>query len=272
MAQGLLPRGGPTTYYFANRIQQLPLALVATAATSAVFPALKALGHERRLGELRQLHDRTQLMVLFVGLPATVGLFVLAEPIVTVLLGHGEFGAEGIARTSRALSVLCLSLLPAGAVGLAGRTYYALGDFRTPVVISIAMLGLNLALNTLFLVVLGFDVEGLALATAISSWGNLALLLPGLVRRLPAPAGEPGGERPWGSIGRIAAASGLCGAAAWAAYLSLAAETPSLAPLLAAILCSVVVYVAAAQVLEVPQWSALRGRLRRSSRRPDGGR
>jgi putative peptidoglycan lipid II flippase len=259
MAQALLPRGGPTTYYFANRIQQLPLALVATAATSAVFPMLKALGHQRRHTELRALHDRTQRMVLFVGLPATVGLFVLARPVVTVLLGHGEFGAEGIERTSRALSVLCFSLLPAGAVGLAGRTYYAIGDFRTPVVVSSAMLGVNLALNTLFLVVLGLDVEGLALATAISSWGNLALLLPGLGRRLPA---SPGGGSVR-SIVRIAAASALCGLAAYAGHRAMPAEAGSAAALFTAIACGIVSYVVSAHVLGVPEWGSFRARLSR---------
>ncbi|MCP3916695.1 MAG: murein biosynthesis integral membrane protein MurJ [bacterium] len=268
MAQALLPRGGPTTYYFANRIQQLPLALIATAATSAVFPALKAFGHERRFGELRRLHDRTQLMVLFVGLPATVGLFVLAEPVVTVLLGHGEFGAEGIERTSRALSVLCFSLLPAGAVGLAGRTYYAIGDFRTPVVISIGMLGLNLALNVVFLVVLGLDVEGLALATAISSWGNLALLLPGLTRRLPGASGERVGA----SIARIAGAAAASGLAALGTHLALGGEPASPAHLVAAILCGVVVYALAARVLGVPQWALFRARFRRRADRSDAGR
>ena len=261
MAQGMLSRGGPTTYYFANRIQQLPLALVATAATSAVFPVLKALGHERRHGELRALHGRTQLMVVFLALPASVGLFVLAPLVVEVLLGHGEFGAEGVERTARALRVLCISLLPAGAVGLVGRAYYAIGDFKTPVRVSVAMLVLNIALNVVFLVGFGMDVEGLALSTAVTSWGNLAILLPGLARRLRADGG-PGGFG--AELLRIAAATGVLGVATWALEGPLTGLLGEVAGLLTTIAAGAGSYALAAQALAVPQWGQLRaGRRRR---------
>lgn len=260
MAQGMLSRGGPTTYYFANRIQQLPLALVATAATSAVFPVLKALGHERRTGELRGLHDRTQLMVVFLALPASVGLWVLAEPVVAVLLGHGEFGAEGIERTARALRVLSLSLLPAGAVGLVGRAYYAVGDFKTPVRVSIGMLVLNIVLNVLFLVVLGMDVEGLALSTALTSWGNLALLVPGLRGRLPR---SPGAPRGGGDLIRIALATGVLAVLAVGLFGPLSRLLGEGLGLLATIAGAGGGYALASELLAVPQWRQLRRRFRR---------
>ncbi|MEM7515896.1 MAG: murein biosynthesis integral membrane protein MurJ, partial [Planctomycetota bacterium] len=177
MAESLLPPGGPTLHYYANRLQQFPLALIAIAATSAVFPSLKALGHRGQLKELRSLHDSTQLAISFVALPASLGLFLLAQPIVQVSLEHGAFGAEGVRRTSDALRALSLAILPAGATGLVARTYYALGDFRTPVQVSIVALTLNVALNVVFIVGFGFDVSGLAWATAITSWGGLFGLL-----------------------------------------------------------------------------------------------
>ena len=93
------------------------------------------------------------------------------------------------------------------------RTYYAMGDFVTPVKVSAGMLALNVALNAWFLVGLGMDVEGLALATAITSALNAALLFPGLTRRL----GLPASEHPWsGAFARIALAAVTCGAAAFA--------------------------------------------------------
>jgi putative peptidoglycan lipid II flippase len=270
MAQALLTRGGPTTYYYANRIQQLPLALVATAATSAVFPALKALGHAGRTEELRRLHARTHLSIVFVALPATVGLFVLARPIVAVLLGHGEFGEEGIVRTADALRLLCLALLPAGAVGLVGRTYYAIGDFMTPVRVSTAMLGLNIALNLLFLLAFRLDVAGLALATAISAWGNLALLVPGLLGRWKGVA-EPTGLRFGDSLLRMGIAAGLCGLAAWSGHRALAEDAHSVAALAVAILSGIVVYIAASTALGVPQWTEIRARIGRPWRAGDRG-
>jgi putative peptidoglycan lipid II flippase len=191
MAEALLPVGGPSAQYYANRIQQFPLALVAAAATSAVFPALKALVQVGRAQEMRALHDRTQLAVAFLALPASAGLFALGPEIATALFQHGRYGPEGTARIAAALSMSALALFPAGAVGLASRVYYAAGDFRTPVRISVAMLALNTVLNYLFVAVLGLDVEGLALGTALASWANLLLLLPGFTRRLGLPGASP---------------------------------------------------------------------------------
>ena len=220
MAESLLADGGPTAHYCANRIQQFPLALIAIAATSAVFPALKALGHLGRRDELRRLHDTTQLAVCALAVPACVGLFLLAREISAVLLQHGAYLEEGVARVAAALRMLALALLPAGAAGLVSRVYYALDDFRTPVRVAIAMLLLNIALNVAFVVGLGMDTDGLALATALTSWGNLLILLPGLSGRL----GLPRSTAPLaGGLGRIALASALAGSAAWGTHRGVAA-------------------------------------------------
>jgi putative peptidoglycan lipid II flippase len=185
---------------------------------------------------------------------------VLAEPVVAVLLGHGEFGAEGIERTARALRVLCISLLPAGAVGLVGRAYYAIGDFKTPVRVSIGMLVLNIALNVLFLVVLGMDVEGLALSTALTSWGNLALLVPGLRSRLARPPQAPRGGP---DLLRIAVATGALALLAAGLFGPLARLLGEALGLLATIACAGGGYALASELLAVPQWRQLRRRFRR---------
>lgn len=214
MAESLLTDGGPSVHYFANRVQQFPLALIAVAATSAVFPALQAHGHRGEKAELRRLHDRTQLGVAFLALPATAGLLVLAGPIAGVLFQHGAFEESGVQRMGLGLAALALALLPAGAVGLTSRTYYSLGDFRTPVRISVAMLIANATLNVAFVRGAGMDVEGLALATVITSWGNLLLLLPGL-KRLGLPSAESG----WGGrLARSTVGALLCGLVAWGSY------------------------------------------------------
>ena len=251
MAQGLLPAGGPTTYYFANRVQQFPLALVATAATSAVFPALKALGHRGALPELRRLHHRTHLAICFLALPATAGLLALSTPIVAALFGHGEFGPAGVDRTAGALAILSLGLVPAGAVGLVSRTYYALGDFRTPVRVSIGALFLNLVLNVVFLVGVGMDVRGLALATVLTGWANLVWLLPGLLWQLSS------GETPQeplegrGTLIRMLVAAGVCGGVAYAAQRAAAPWLGEIPGLAVAIALSVTVYALMTKLLGV---------------------
>lgn len=258
MAQYLLPQGGATTYYYANRIQQLPLALVATAATSAVFPALKALGHRGQGAEMRKLHDSTHLAIGFIALPATLALLVLARPICATLLEHGAFTEAGTARTALGLRYLALALVPAGAAGLLSRTYFALGDFRTPVRVSLGLLVFNLGLNVAFVSGLGMDIEGLTLSTAIVSWANVALLVPGVLSRLPAPADGPPFAR---RMLRMLLASLLSAGAAWGTQRLVGPDARSVPALAAAVAAGLGTYFLAAAWLGLEEWHAIRSRI-----------
>ncbi len=262
MAIGLLADGGPSLLYYATRIQQFPMSLVSIAATNAVFPALTALGHKRELARVRTLHDDTHLAIAFVAVPATIGLFAFAEPIVAVCFEHGAFGNAGVLRASAGLRCLTLAILPAGAAGLVARTYYALGDFKTPVKISLALMFVNVALNIAFVAGFGMDLDGLALATAVVSWLNLALLLPGLSRRLGLPAHSHG---LWARVARIVVAATVSVVAARALYALLGPERAAARPLALSIASSVALYCALAHVLRIPEWRHLLARGRRDS-------
>lgn len=260
MAQSLLAPGGQTVHYLANRVQQFPLALVAIAATTAVFPALAAFGQQRRLEDLRRLHDQTQRNVLFVALPATVGLAVLAVPVTTVLFAYGNFGSVGVERTANALRMLSFAILPAGAVGLVARTYYAVGDFKTPVRISSSMLLVNALLNVLFIRVFAMDADGLALATTLTSFGNLLFLLPGLTSRLGLPGPLPGFLS---TAFRMALAASACGGTAAACELALAGWMPGPARLFLAIVLGIFAFMLSSRLLNIPEWAPFALRFQR---------
>jgi putative peptidoglycan lipid II flippase len=269
MAQALLPRGGPSAYHYASRLQQFPVAIVATSAIAAVFPSLKALGHTGRRDELRALHDRTQFAVLFLALPACLGLFALARPVCALLFQHGNFGEHGVDRTAATLAALAFAIPAAGAVGLLSRTYYACGDLRTPVRISIGMMGVNLVLNLAFVSGLGMDANGFALSTALTSWINMGLLWPGLVRRL----GLPGSGSPW--FGRVSRTVAAAAPAAWVARIVQGAVLADAAPngtragvaLTAALFAAVVVFLGLARVLRLEELEVVVQRLARRARR-----
>ena len=268
MAQALLPRGGPSAYHYASRLQQFPVAIVATSAIAAVFPSLKALGHTGRRDELRALHDRTQFAVLFLALPACLGLFALAHPVCALLFQHGNFGEQGVDRTAATLAMLAFAIPPAGAVGLLSRTYYACGDLRTPVRVSIAMMVLNLVLNLAFVVGLDMDADGFALSTAITSWINMAVLWPGLVGRL----GLPGSGSPW--LGRVARTAAAAAPAAWVARLAHGAVLADGAPngtraglaLSAGLVAALAVFLALARALRLEELDVVRERWSRRRR------
>jgi len=257
MAEGLLRDGGPTALYYANRIQQFPLALIAVAAINSVFPLLKAHGHLGDRAALRALHDKTQLGILFLALPAAVGLFVLAEPVSRALFEHGNYGADGVGRIASGLRMLAFALVPAGAAGFLGRTYIAMGDLRTPVRVSIVLLFVNMALNALFVNGFHMDVAGLTLATAVTSWANVFWLFVGLRPKLDLPPGTPGVPA---RIGRVALAAAVCGGAAWGVERALTAGVPAL---LGGIGAGLAAYLLAARLLSVPELEELRRRLKR---------
>jgi len=254
MAVSLLEEGGASVLHYATRIQQFPMSLVSMAATSAVFPSLTALGHRRDLRSVRDLHDRTQHAIAFVAIPATVGLLVFAEPIITVIFRHGAFGDEGVLRASAGLRCLTLAILPAGAAGLVARTFYALGDFRTPVRVSIAMLVGNLVLNLVFVLGLGMDISGIALSTAITAWGNLALLAPGLRRRLGLP--RAGRDFPL-RLGQVLLAAGMSVLLAWILHRLTRERVGETVALGSAILVCVALFAAFAHILGIPEWRHL---------------
>lgn len=260
MAEALLPNGGPSLLYYATRLQQLPLSLVSIAATSAVFPALTALGQTRDHARLKKLHDDTHHAIAFVAVPATFGLFALAVPVVAVCFEHGAFGAEGVQRTAAALRWLTIAILPAGAAGLVARAYYALGDFKTPVKVAVAMLVLNTALNFAFVAGLGMDADGLALATALTSWGNLFLLLPGLRTKFGLPPAETGTVL---RLLKISVAALVAALSALGVYRWMAGERASATFLLLAIAVSIAIYGLLAHLLRVPEWHHVLDRVRR---------
>ena len=264
MAEGLLRDGGPTLHYLANRVQQFPMALIAASATSAVFPALQAHGQVGDRAAVRRLHDRTHRAILFVALPASVGLWVLARPIIAVSFERGAFGGEGVVRAAAALRILAITLVPAGAVGLVARTYYALGDFRTPVRISVAMLIANVGLNVLFVLGLGMDVDGLACATMVTSWGSLALLLPGLSRRLALPSSS---TLFLGPCARMLGASAAMGAVAYGVERLVSRTGHFGLALLAAMAAGALSYALLALWLRIEEVRGMRERVVRRLRR-----
>jgi putative peptidoglycan lipid II flippase len=238
MAESLLSNGGPSILYWAQRLQQLPLSLVAVAATNAVFPLLTALGQQRDHVRLRKLHDDTHLAIAFVAVPATVGLYVLAEPILRVCFHHGAFGDEGIARAVGALHGLTAAILPAGAAALVARTYYALDDYRTPVRVAVVLLVANSILNVVFVKSFGMDVGGLTWSTAVTAWLNLVLLLPGLRSKHGLGTSAPGLAL---RLAKIVLASALAGAAAFGAWELASGRLGEVLALVAAISSAVVV-------------------------------
>ncbi len=178
----LLPAGTVSALFFANRLVQLPLSLFGVAVSVAVLPAVSRAGARADLTEARQLLLEGLRFSLFLVLPATVGLLLMAEPLIALLFEWRAFTTEEAARTSAAVFYYGLGLVAFAGVKILVAGFFALQDTRTPVVVATLSMLLNIALNFALVGPLGF--RGLAIATTVAQTLNFALLYVLLSRRV----------------------------------------------------------------------------------------
>ena len=181
----LLPGGAVSYLYYADRLAQLPLGVIGAAVGTALLPVLSRDLRAGRTLSAHQAMNRAIGLALLLALPAAVGLAVAAGPLVDALFRRGAFDAAAAAATAPAL--VCYALgLPAWVlqkVLLPG--FFARGDTRTPVLVGMAAVALSVALNLLLLALLpaGVAHAGVALASSLAAWGNVAALAWVLRRR-----------------------------------------------------------------------------------------
>lgn len=181
MIASLLPTGAVSFLYYADRLYELPLAVIGIAIGTAILPLLS---RQIRLGETAAAgttQNRAFEIAMILTLPATAALIVLAQPIIATLFERGAFDAATTRETSRALVAYALGLPAYVLIKVLAPCYYARQDTRTPVVIAVLCVVTNTALALALMQVLAH--VGIALATAASAWLNAALLARGLVAR-----------------------------------------------------------------------------------------
>jgi putative peptidoglycan lipid II flippase len=191
------------------RILHLPIGLVGVAISSATLPTLSravALGDRE---EFRETFSHASRLVILFTVPATVGLLALAEPIVRLIFQQGRFGPEDTLQVAGALRCYALGLISFAAVKIVTDGFYAIQDIRPPMVVSLISMASNAVLNWLFVVELGLDHRGLALAT--SGTMTISLVLLWLVFRRRSRLGRLDGRRVATTFVKTAVASAVMG-------------------------------------------------------------
>lgn len=162
---------------YAFRVMYLPIGLFGVSIATASLPDISRQAVADDLAAIRRTVSHGLRMILMLNLPATIGLIALAEPIVSLLYERNRFGPGDTVATAAALMCYAPGLLGYSAVKLASPTFYSLRDSRTPVVISVISVAVNLCLNLTFARILGFGYRGLALGTALAAIFNACALL-----------------------------------------------------------------------------------------------
>ena len=239
----LLKEGSVSYLYYGNRLVQFPLGVFGIAMSTALLPALSFQAADKNPAKMVETISRSFRAIMLLVIPSTIGLVVLRDPIVNILFERGEFDAVSTVNTGIAVGYYCAGLLGFVGVKIFVSGFYALGDTKTPVkVASVAML-VNIIFN---LILMGpLQHGGLALATSIASFVNLAILIYLIRGRL----GNIDGPRILRSFFMLSFASVLMGGFIYTGWEYFFPTEYTVAGLVIAITLSVVVYMAVVWIL-----------------------
>ncbi|HEX4151591.1 MAG TPA: murein biosynthesis integral membrane protein MurJ [Steroidobacteraceae bacterium] len=160
----------------AFRLMQLPLGLFGVALGTVTLPLLSRLVVANRLDAFRSELARALRLMFLLTIPSTIGLMMLADPIMSVLYQHGKFDAYEAMQAGGALRFYAVGLAGYAALKVLVNAFYALDRRKTPMIVSFLAVGLNLLFNWLFTFHLGWGHRGLAFSTGCVASCNFLLL------------------------------------------------------------------------------------------------
>lgn len=195
---------GPVSWLgYAFRFMQLPLGLFGVAMASATLPSISRSAASGNMDEFRKTLSHSLGMVFLLTLPSSVGLMVLGKSIIGAIYQGGKFQLYDTQQTALALSFYAIGLTGYAALKVLAPAYYALGDARTPMLVSLASIAINYATASTMIRVAGLRHAGLALSTSAVALFGFVVLFAILRNRIGGLEGRALGAQ----LGKVGAAS-----------------------------------------------------------------
>lgn len=173
-----LVSGSVAWLYTAERLTELPLGLIGIAVATVILPSLSAKHAEKSEAEFKAMLDWALRVIVLVGVPASLAMLILAEPMIAALFHHGKFSDKDVAMSAAALQALSGGILAFMLIKVFAPGYYSRQDIKTPVKIGIIAMISNMVFN--LMLVWHFKHVGLAFASTLSAFLNAGLLYHGL--------------------------------------------------------------------------------------------
>jgi putative peptidoglycan lipid II flippase len=256
-----LAAGSLAAITVAFSVMLMPQQVIGQAIAIAALPTFSAQFARADLSGLRSSLASALRGILFLALPAGIGLILLRQPIVALLFQRGEFGPDDTQLVAWALLWYAAGLVGHSVVEIASRAFYALQDTRTPVLVGVAAMGLNVVLSLTLPGVFAragwMPHGGLALSNSIATFLEMLVLLF-LMRRRLGGLEEP---RLLGGLGQAALASAAMLAALWL-WQGMTQAAPVWAQAAGGIALGLLAYALAAALLRVPEVGMLAGQVR----------
>ena len=166
--------GAVSILSYAERLYQLPLAIIGVTFGTILLPELSQIYQKKDITSANNLQNKAIIISLVLSVPATIGLFVLANPIIHLIYERGAFITEDTTKTANALAAFSLGLPAFVIAKILTPIFYANGDTKTPMRITIWSLLVNTFLNIVLMI--PFDHVGIAMGSSIAAWYNVWLL------------------------------------------------------------------------------------------------
>jgi putative peptidoglycan lipid II flippase len=200
---------GPVSWLgYAFRFMQLPLGLFGVAIASATLPSVSRSAATGDMNEFRHTLGRSLGMIFLLTIPSSVGLAVLGDSMIAAVYQGGRFRAYDTHQTALALSCYSIGLAGYAAIKVLAPAFYALNDARTPMLVSLASILINVIAASSMVKFAGLGHAGLALSTSLVALFSSIALFDVLRRRI----GGIQGRRLSASFVKIAGASAIMGA------------------------------------------------------------
>ncbi len=180
-----LSYGAPSYLYYAQRLYQFPLGVLGISLATAIFPVMSADAARGDFDTLRQTISKGIRNAVFIALPATAGLFLVAKPLVSAVFEHGEFTADDTPIVAWTLSFYAIGLTGFFAQQIVTRVFYSMQNSKTPAQSALAAVFVNIVLNLTLIWFMG--TAGLALSTAICSYLQVFILVFVLRKKFSEP-------------------------------------------------------------------------------------
>lgn len=256
------PDGSVTAIQMAFTLMLMPQAAIAQSVATAALPTFSAQVARDKIHEMRNSLASSIRGILLLSVPASLGLILLREPIISLVLERGEFTAADTRLVAWALLWYAAGLVGHAMVEILARSFYALHDTRTPVLIGVAAMSLNVAFSFTFSSLFQrwgwMPHGGLALANSLAT----GLEMVGLILIMRVRLGGLGGALVWSGLGKALLSGAVMSSVIWI-WSSLAGNFAGWAFTLGGILLAVVVYGAGLAALRTDELKQLGEALRR---------
>ncbi|MGX8188991.1 murein biosynthesis integral membrane protein MurJ [Rickettsia conorii] len=159
---------------YADRIYQFPLSIIGTSFSTILLPELSKIYKSNDIVAAKKIQNNAIRMGLLLSLPATFGIIILSHPIINIIYERGVFTSQDTTNTAKAISAFALGLPAFILAKILTPIFYANGDTKAPLKITLFSIIINTGMNLLLMDSLKHI--GIAVGTSIAAWYNLGLL------------------------------------------------------------------------------------------------